>query len=380
MVNNSSQNKNRCNEKIINDKNIEVISNLKNYSYIVICFLLIFIVVIFCMYFKQENKEIFDFKIITQLLYKEQNRFVVPYIDTVSNRKGFFFIGKKSEFFDLEQNKSTSVKELDNITPIYAAPLDNKIIIFNWKNNVLEKIEYDIKTQKIINKNTQINIGGKYTNIGTPFVNSNKKNTVYIPIFKENGENQIIILYENFRNYKIIENKLENIKGTIIQPEGLYHFLNIGGYNKNTKKHSNAIYTTFDFKTEKLFLETNIKENSNCFWVNYYGIPDKQTGSYNVQEIWIINNRTLEKIDIFTKKIKQEELPKEFEKCKIFKIVKIGKKQICFIEKGNKIYYFEIKHNKKIKTKYLMDNFSNNILFTTLPLYSLNKKIYVFVN
>ena len=81
-----------------------------------------------------------------------------------------------------------------------------------------------------------------------------------------------------------------------------------------------------------------------------------------------------------TKKIKQEELPKEFEKCKIFKIVKIGKKQICFIEKGNKIYYFEIKHNKKIKTKYLMDNFSNNILFTTLPLYSLNKKIYVFVN
>lgn len=352
---------------------------LKNNKHTMIYLLLIIAVIFFNIYFKQKNKKEFDFIIINQLIYKEQNRFIIPYVGSKTYKKGFFFIGKNSEFYDLNQKKSNSVKELDNSIPVYATLLDNIIVILNKKNNILELIKYDVNTQKILNKRMQIYFIEKDVNIGSPFLNLNRKNIVYIPIFSKNGKNQIIVLYENFEKYKIIENNLENIEGTIVQPEGLHHFMNIGGYNKNTKIYSNAIYTTFDFKTEKLFLETQIDEKSKYFFVNYSGIPDKLTGSYNAQEIWIINNRKLIKIDIFTNTIKQEKLPIEFENCKILKVLKLYNKQICFIEKKNKIYYFEINYKKRISPKYLIDNFSGNISFTTLPFNSKNKNVYVFV-
>lgn len=340
--------------------------------------LLIIIISIFIFGSKNTNNELVNFKIINQLIYKEPNRLVLPYADIEHKNVGFYFIGKMSEFYDLKQNKSTSITALNNMNPIYAKQINNQIVILNKKkNNILEIKKYDLTQNKIIEKNFQIELDNDTSlYIDSPFVDNYEK--TYIPIYYDKGTNYIIILDKNFEKYSITENKLQNTRGKILTPDGLSYYINVGGYDKNSKVYSNKIYKTTNFKEEKFYLSTNINENSICFLANYYGIPDKLTGSYYDQEIWIINNTTLTKVNIFTDKIKTQKLPKKFGKAKILTIIQQGNKQICFIEHEDKIYYFEINNKKNIKIKYLMRKATQELIFATPKFFYTDKKIYIF--
>lgn len=340
--------------------------------------LLIIIISIFIFGSKNTNNELVNFKIINQLIYKEPNRLVLPYADIEHKNDGFYFIGKMSEFYDLKQNKSTSITALNNMNPIYAKQINNQIVILNKKkNNILEIKKYDLTQNKIIEKIFQIELDNDTSlYIDSPFVDNYEK--TYIPIYYDKGTNYIIILDKNFEKYSITENKLQNTRGKILTPDGLSYYINVGGYDKNSKVYSNKIYKTTNFKKEKFYLSTNINENSICFLANYYGIPDKLTGSYYDQEIWIINNTTLTKVNIFTDKIKTQKLPKKFEKAKILTIIQQGNKQICFIEQEDKIYYFEINNKKNIKIKYLMRKATQELIFATPKFFYTDKKIYIF--
>ncbi len=340
--------------------------------------LLIIIISIFIFGSKNTNNELVNFKIINQLIYKEPNRLVLPYADIEHKNDGFYFIGKMSEFYDLKQNKSTSITALNNMNPIYAKQINNQIVILNKKkNNILEIKKYDLTQNKIIEKNFQIELDNDTSlYIDSPFVDNYEK--TYIPIYYDKGTNYIIILDKNFEKYSITENKLQNTRGKILTPDGLSYYINVGGYDKNSKVYSNKIYKTTNFKEEKFYLSTNINENSICFLANYYGIPDKLTGSYYDQEIWIINNTTLTKVNIFTDKIKTQKLPKKFEKAKILTIIQQGNKQLCFIEQEDKIYYFEINNKKNIKIKYLMRKATQELIFATPKFFYTDKKIYIF--
>lgn len=357
---------------------------------ILVAFFLLFV-------FNIKNNLQINVQKIDNLLFKEANRAIIQYSDNVKMQNfGLFFIGKKSEFYNFKNKSSVHIDCLDNINAVYVGKehkSDNRLIIINkLPSNYLELIKYDIKTQKLLKTELNIQIS-KDAILGKPFDDFQELldgnfHSINIPVY-EKGNNYIISINKD-KVLKIPYN-LNIILGKIIDAKVITPLYVVGGYEQNSNKYSNSIYETNDcFKTLKKIANINtIQENSKAFLVFS---NKKEVGDYPAQEIWIITDDKLTKYDIWTKKIKISKLPKEFKNSEFIKILStIGIKgyflgsrmfseeiQIGFIKNNKKIYYFPVVFGRKIKIKFLTDKHSENTDFFVIHNLK-NNKITIFV-
>jgi len=346
-----------------------------NYKFLLLIFILSIFVLFICLYI-ENNKLSIKSITIDNLLFNSKDRKICVYNDWKNvNNNGLFFIGKFSEFYSFQKKMSVHISSLDNLLPMFLSKQDDNLVILNKKTSTcLELLKYNITNKYIINK-TEFNIP---TDAFIGKIYTSDYGSLYIPIFSKKDRNYTIVFDEKNEKFTTIPYNCSIINCTYIFPYGPSSLFCVGGINKKTNKPSNIIYRTFDiFETVEEFSKVSFDEKSIIFPVYYYDEPESNDSSYCKQEIWIVNNNKLIKIDMFSGKTKISKLPKQFINAKLIDIINFGENKIGFIKQEDKIYYFTISYNKKIKVKFLKNEQQKNMNFMIFTNHAHHNEIYI---